>query len=132
LFDATEGIDALRKIDFQRGGKPMTDVNRPPRPFFTVMDIHNQNVITGLIQGDVWTVAKDEESLSLPLLIALDFAAETIRAVLDENGITNCHGLSLEDWLGDDTTVDLRNILSKITGPEPPNFTTPHGSPKEN
>jgi hypothetical protein len=109
----------------------MTDMNQPPERFFTVMDMHNQNVITGLIQGDMWTIAKDEQSLSLPLLIALDFAAETMMTFLNEETITNCLGLSLEDWLGDDTTMDLRNILSKITGPEPPNFTTPHGSPED-
>jgi hypothetical protein len=109
----------------------MTDTNRPPEAFFSVTDLHNQTVITGLTQGDVWTIAKDEESLSLPLLTALDFAAETIRLVLDESNITNCNGLTLSDWLSEDEADDLRNLLSKITGPEPPNFTTPHGSPKE-
>jgi hypothetical protein len=93
--------------------------------------MHNQNVFTGLIQDDMWTIAKDEESLSLPLLIALDFAAETIMTFLIEETITNCLGLSLEDWLGTDAAEDLRNLLDKISGPVPPNFTTPHGSPED-
>ena len=34
------------------------------------------------------TIAKDDHSLSLPTLIALDIAAETIRLLLDEDDIT--------------------------------------------
>ena len=72
------------------------------------------------------TIAKDDHSLSLPNLIALDIAAETIRLLLDEDDIRNHPGLSLSEWLGDDDSEELRRILSKITGPEGPTFTTPH------
>jgi hypothetical protein len=109
----------------------MTEMNQLPNAesFFSVTDLYTGTVITGLTQGDFWTLAKDEQSLSIPLLTALEFGVETIRMVLDESDITNCQGLSLSDWLSDDEADELRHLLSKITGPEPPNFTTPHGAP---
>lgn len=82
---------------------------------------------TALIQGEEPTISKEDQSLSLPLLIALDIAAETIRLLLDDDDITNCLGLSLSEWLGDEDSEELRHMLSRITGPEGPTFTTPHG-----
>jgi hypothetical protein len=101
-------------------------MSQPPRPFFTVTDFDSLSVTTALVQGDILTIAKDDHSLSLPTLIALDIAAETIRLLLDEDDITNGPGLSLSEWLGDEDSEKLRHILSRITGPEGPTFTTPH------
>jgi hypothetical protein len=101
-------------------------MSKPPEPFFTVMDFDSLSVTTALIHGDILTIAKDDHSLSLPTLTALDIAAETIRLLLDEDDITNCSGLSLSEWLGDKDSEELRHILSRITGPEGPTFTMPH------
>jgi hypothetical protein len=101
-------------------------MSQPPQPFFTVTDFDNLSVTTALVQGDILTISKNGHSLSLPTLIALDIAAETIRLLLDEDDITNGHGLSLSEWLGDEDSEELRHILSRITGPEEPSFTTPH------
>ena len=84
------------------------------------------SVTTALLNGDTLTIAKDDHLRSLPTLIALDSAAETIRVLLDEDDITNGPGLSLSEWLGDEDSEELRHILSRITGPEGPTFTTPH------
>jgi hypothetical protein len=101
-------------------------MSQPPTSFFTVTDFDSLSVTTALIHGDTLTIAKDDHSLSLPILIALDIAAETIRLLLDEDDITNGPGLSLSEWLGDEDSEELRRILPRITGPEGPTFTTPH------
>jgi hypothetical protein len=101
-------------------------MTQPPQPFFTVTDFDSLSVTTALIQGDTLTIAKDDRSLSLPTLIALDIAAETILLLLDEDDIINGPGLSLSEWLVDEDSEELRRILSRITGPEGPTFTTPH------
>ncbi len=89
-------------------------------------DFDGLSVTTALIQGDVLTIAKDDHSVSLPVETAADIAAETIRLLLDEDDFTNGPGLSLTEWLGDEDAEQLRHILSRITGPEGPTFTTPH------
>jgi hypothetical protein len=96
------------------------------RAFFTATDLDCLSVTTALVEGDVLSIAKDDHSLSLPISTAVDIAAETIRLLLDEDEITNGHGLSLSEWLSADDAEELRRILSKITGPEGPTFTTPH------
>jgi hypothetical protein len=101
-------------------------MSQPPQPFFTVMDGADLSVTTAILQGDNLTIARDDDSLSLPILFALDIAAETIQLVLDEDDITNCLDLSLPEWLGDEDSEQLRRILSRISGPEGPIFTTPH------
>jgi hypothetical protein len=101
-------------------------MGEPQRPFFSATDFDGLSVTTALIQGDVLTIAKDDHSVSLPIETAADIAAETIRLLLDEDDITNGPGLSLTEWLGDEDAEQLRHILSRITGPEGPTFTTPH------
>jgi hypothetical protein len=101
-------------------------MTQPPQPFFTMTDFDSLSVTTALVEGDTVTIAKDDRSLSLPTLIALDIAAETIRLLLDEDYIINGAGLSLAKWLGHEDSEELRRILSRITGPEGPTFTTPH------
>lgn len=101
-------------------------MSEPQRPFFSVTDFDGLSVTTALIQDDVLTIARDDHSVSLPIETAADIAAETIRLLLDEDDITNGPGLSLTEWLGDEDAEQLRHILSRITGPEGPTFTTPH------
>ncbi|MGO9101449.1 MAG: hypothetical protein ACLP9Y_19155 [Mycobacterium sp.] len=101
-------------------------MSEPQLPFFSVTDIDSLSVTTALIQGDVLTIAKDDHSVSLPIETAADIAAETIRLLLDEEDITNGPGLSLTEWLGYEDAEQLRCILSRISGPEGPTFTTPH------
>jgi hypothetical protein len=75
------------------------------------------------------TIAKDDRSVSTPVEIAADVAAETLHLLLDEDDITNCphcSNVSLTEWLGARDAEVLRDILSKITGPEGPTFTAPH------
>jgi hypothetical protein len=50
-----------------------------------------------MVQGDISTIAKDDQSLTLPTLVAPEIAAETIRVLLDEDDITNCEGRSLSE-----------------------------------
>jgi hypothetical protein len=95
-------------------------------PFFSVTDLSCLSVTTALVQGDVLVIAKDDRSVSLSIETAADIAAETIRLLLDEEDITNGPGLSLTEWLGDEDADQLRAILSRITGPDGPTFTTPH------
>lgn len=101
-------------------------MSEPQLPFFNVTDCGDLSVTTALIQGDVLTIAKDDGSVSLAIETAADIAAETIRLLLDEEDIENGLGLSLTEWLGDEDAEQLRRILSRITGPEGPTFTTPH------
>ena len=70
-------------------------------------DVDSLKVTTALVQGDSLTIATDDQSLSLPTLIAVDIAAETIRLLLDEDDITNGPGLSLSEWLGDEDAEEL-------------------------
>lgn len=50
-----------------------------------------------MVQGHISTIAKDDQSLTLPTLVAPEIAAETIRVLLDEDDITNCEGRSLSE-----------------------------------
>jgi hypothetical protein len=99
----------------------------PQHPFFRVTD-DCLSVTTALIQGDLLTIAKDDRSVTLPIEIAAEIAEEIIHLLLDEDDITNCPGLSLTEWLGDEDAEELRRILSRIGGPDGPTFTTPHRS----
>jgi hypothetical protein len=101
-------------------------MSEPQLPFFSATNHGDLSVITALIQGGVLIIAKDDRSVSLPIEIAVDIAAETIQLLLDEEDITNGPGLSLTEWLVDEDADQLRAILSRITGPDGPTFTTPH------
>lgn len=99
-----------------------------PHAFFTVTDLTSPSVFSAAIDGDTLSIEKDDHRVSLPLLIAADIAAETIRLLLDEDELANEIGFSLFEWLGDDDTREMRRILERITGPEGPTFTSPHQS----
>lgn len=102
----------------------MSQPRWPRRPFFTATDLDDLSVTTALIEG--LTIAKDDHAVSLPTLVALEIAEETMQFLLDEDDITNCQGLSLSKWLGDEDSEQLRRILSRIGGPDGPTFVTPH------
>ena len=106
----------------------MSQPRWPRRPFFTATDLDDLSVTTALIEGDILTIAKDDHAVSLPTLVALEIAEETMQFLLDEDDITNCQGqgLSLSEWLGDEDSEQLRRILSRIGGPDGPTFVTPH------
>jgi hypothetical protein len=81
------------------------------------------SVITALRDEDAIVIAKDDDSVALPLEIAVEIAAETLRMLLDENGLRNHRGQALADYLGTTDEGDLRYILSRISDPEGPTFT---------
>ena len=89
--------------------------------YFTSMSF--DSVITALTDGDAIVIAKDNDSVALPLEISVEIAAETLRMLLDEQGLRNHRGQSLADYLGEADESDLRYILSRISDPEGPTFT---------
>ena len=89
--------------------------------YFTALSF--DNVITALTDDGAIVIAKDDDSVALPLEIAVEIAAETLRMLLDENGLRNHRGETLADYLGKTDESDLRYILSKISDPEGPTFT---------
>ena len=102
------------------------------RAFFTDIDVKTGTVITALIQRDTWgllgdwTIAKDDTSVSVPIVTAAEIAAETIRLLLDEEDLCNCEGRTLSQWLGAEDADNLGYLLSRIADPEDPTFTVPH------
>lgn len=89
--------------------------------FFSVMSF--DWVATAMVQGDAITFAKEEDSVSLPFEVAVQFAAETLRLVLDEDGMRNHRGQALADYLGYADEAALRRILGRISDPDGPTFT---------
>lgn len=89
--------------------------------YFTSMSF--DSVITALTDGDAIVIAKDDDSVALPLEISVEIAAETLRMLLDEKSMRNHRGQALADYLGKTDESDLRYILSRISDPEGPTFT---------
>jgi|SRR6478752_5648510 len=94
----------------------MSQPRWPRRPFFTATDLDDLSVTTALIEGDILTIAKDDHAVSLPPLVALEIAEETMQFLLDEDDITNCQGLSLSKWLGDEDSEQLRRSCRGSAG----------------
>ena len=90
-------------------------------PYYTCLS--SDSVITALSDSTVITVAKDEASVSLPLEIGVELAAETLRLLLDDERIRNHRGEDLFSYLGQDDGQELLRILSRIGGPDRPTFT---------
>ncbi|MCE9516001.1 MAG: hypothetical protein K8R24_08740 [Mycobacterium sp.] len=90
-------------------------------PYYTCLSF--DSVITALLDSTVITVAKDEGSVSLPLEIGVELAAETLRLLLDDERIQNHRGEDLFGYLGQDDAQQLLRILSRIGGPDRPTFT---------
>ncbi len=90
-------------------------------PYYTCLS--SDSVITALSDSTVITVAKDEGSVSLPLEIGVELAAETLRLLLDDERIRNHRGEDLFGYLGQDDAQELLRILSRIGGPDRPTFT---------
>lgn len=90
-------------------------------PYYTCLS--SDSVITALTDSNIITVARDETSVSLPLEIGVELAAETLRLLLDDERIRNHRGEDLFGYLGQDDAQELLRILSRIGGPDRPTFT---------
>lgn len=90
--------------------------------------LSSDSVVSALVHDDVITIAKDEDSVSLPVEIAVEIASETIRLLLDEDGLRNQRGETLSEYLGDADDTELRRILARVAGPATPTYTTCGGS----
>ena len=74
----------------------------------------------------VVTIAQEQKnSVTLPVEIAFNIAAELLIFLVDEDEARNDNGLTLSEYLGDGDEMELRRILSKISDPEGPTFTNP-------
>ena len=99
---------------------------------FTSTNLTSGSTVTAMIPSNAWgllgdlTIAKDNTAVSVPMVTAVQIAAETIRLLLDEGDLCNCDGQALTEWLGDEDADTLRYLLSRIAGPEDPTFTVPH------
>lgn len=90
--------------------------------FYTAMSYNS--VISALVGDGVITIANDEDTVTLPMDIAIEVAVETLRLVLDDERLHNHRGENLSAYLGDADTRELRRILDRIGGPDRPTFTS--------
>ena len=81
------------------------------------------SVITALVGDDAIAIAKNDDSVLLPLEVAVEVAAETLRLLLDDERLRNHRGQALASYLGETDEMELRRILSRIGGPDRPTFT---------
>ena len=81
------------------------------------------SVIPAMADDSTIAIAKNREAVSLPLDIAVEAAAETLRLLLDDDHFRNHRGEALADYLGQSDEEELRRILSRIGGPDRPTFT---------
>jgi hypothetical protein len=85
--------------------------------------ISADSVITALVGNRTIAFAKDQHSIDMPLDVAVEVAAETLRLFLDEAELRNHRGEALSAYLGETDEMELRRILSRIGGPDRPTFT---------
>jgi hypothetical protein len=85
--------------------------------------ISADSVITALVGNEAIAFAKDQHSVDMPLDVAVEVAAETLRLLLDDELLRNHRGEALADYLGENDEMELRRILSRIGGPDRPTFT---------
>jgi hypothetical protein len=81
------------------------------------------SVISALVGKDSITVARDEDSVIMPMEVAVEIAGETLRLLLDDERLRNHRGEALAAYLGETDEMELRRILSRIGGPDRPTFT---------
>ena len=86
-----------------------------PDNTITVLWDHLQCVEHADRQHRVVTIAQEENSVTLPLGVALNIAAELLMFLLDEDDARNDNGLTLGEYLGGVDEMELRRILSKIS-----------------
>lgn len=91
------------------------------QPYFTSLSANA--VITAMVGENLIAVARDDDQVSMPLEVAVETAAETLRLLLDDDRIQNHRGEDLYNYLGEDDAQELLCILSRIGGPDRPTFT---------
>ena len=96
--------------------------------FFSVMSF--DWIATAMVEGDAITFAKDEDSVSLPVEVAIEVATETLRLALEEDGIRNEQGQGMATYLGQADEANLRRLLARISDPDGPTFTRPTPAPR--
>lgn len=89
--------------------------------YFTALSF--DSVITAIAGDGTIGIAKDEEAVLMPLAVAVEAAAETLRLLLDDDQFRNHRGEALAAYLGQSDEQELRRILSRIGGPDRPTFT---------
>ncbi len=89
--------------------------------YFTSMSF--DCVFTAVTDDDAIVIAKDDDSVALPLEIAVEIAAETLRLLLDDDRYHDHRGEALSIYLGETDELELRRILGRIGGPDQPTFT---------
>ena len=82
------------------------------------------SVITALVGDDAIAIAKNDDSVLLPLEVAVEVAAETLRLLLDDERLRNHRRQALAGYLGETEDMELRRILDRISGPDRPTFTS--------
>ena len=96
--------------------------NHPMHDFFRSLSF--DSVITALVGDDAIAIAKNDDSVLLPLEVAVEVAAETLRLLLDDERLRNHRGQALAGYLGETDDMELGRILSRIGGPDRPTFTS--------
>jgi hypothetical protein len=76
-------------------------------------------------QHRIVTIAEEENSVTLPVGVAFNIAAELLMFLMDEDDACNDNGLTLGEYLGDADEMELRRILARISDPEGPTYTNP-------
>jgi hypothetical protein len=121
LSHAVGRLGRFGRLNTGMSRQTQSERKNPLTAYFTALSF--DSVTTALVEEDVITIAKDYDSVVLPLEVAVEIAAETLRMLLDEKELRNHRGQALADYLGTTDESDLRYILSRISDPEGPTFT---------
>lgn len=89
--------------------------------YFTALAANS--VITAMTNDTTIAFARDEDAVAMPLDVAVEIAAETLRLLLDDHQLCDHRDESLSNYLGQSDGTELRRILSRIAGPNRPTFT---------
>ena len=88
--------------------------------YFTALSF--DSVVTAMAGDGTIGIANDQEAVSMPLDIAVEAAADTLRLLLDDDHFRNHRGEALANYLAQSGGQELRRILSRIGVPGRPTF----------